>query len=160
MAVKILVTIIVILIGVMRVLYCLLSDRQTLAWSERLQRAGLFGRDQNGDPAIIMPVSAARALRLLAESAKKTGRWRSKRRLPEFLVGISNTMDMERERGGDFVVSLDVLIETLETVAYALDLFRSDRDAKKFYDAVNDDESIDYDAWMDSIEDLLRFYDV
>ena len=160
MTVKILVTIIVLLIGVMRVLYCLLSDRRTLAWSERMQQAGIFGRDQNGDPAIIMPVEAARALRLLAESAKKTGRWRSRRRIPEFLVGISNAMVMERERGGDFVVSLDVLIETLDTIAYALDLFRGDREARKIYDAVNDDASIDYDAWMDSIEDLLRFYDV
>jgi len=150
---KIIITIIILFLGIVR----FVSHRRR-TWSWRMRRLGRMWDKEDGSTVVAMPTDGSRALETLATMSESCGRWKSIEFSPRFIRRLCHEMEGAGKEGA--VVPYDVFIDGLGAITYALSLYRSHSDAKAVYDAVIDDAGTVYEKWIKDVDDFLDYYDV
>ena len=150
---KIIITIIILFLGIVR----FVSHRRR-TWSWRMRRLGRMWDKEDGSTVVAMPTDGSRALETLATMSESCGRWKSIEFSPRFIRRLCSEMEGAGKEGA--VVPLEVFMDGLGSITYALSLYRGDKDAKVMYDSVGGEDGKSFEAWIREVDDFIGYYDV
>ena len=150
---KVIVSVFVILLGI--VVFGTNIRRRN--WSSRMRRVGKMWDEEEG-AVVAMPSGGSRALETLATMSESCGRWKSIEFSPRFIRRLCHEMEGAGKEGA--VVPLEVFMDGLGSITYALSLYRGDKDAKVMYDSVGGEDGKTFETWIREVDDFIDFFDV